>query len=196
MGTIPQSEYDPARFRTPDIAYAKGQSEIGSGGYEHVQCLVWLSKKGSLASLRRLFPGTSHWELTRSESAECYVWKDASAVPDTRFEFGVKPIRRNSKPDWDNVWDSAKSGRFELVPASLRVVHYRTLKAIASDYALPVAIERTATVFWGKTGTGKSRDAWAAAGLDAYPKGMFVGNFRSKNQILVWLPRSPMCCGR
>lgn len=31
-------------------------------------------------------------------------------------------------------------------------------------------MERSVNVFWGRTGLGKSRRAWAEAGLDAYPK--------------------------
>jgi len=31
-------------------------------------------------------------------------------------------------------------------------------------------MERRCFVYWGNTGTGKSRSAWASAGMEAYPK--------------------------
>lgn len=34
----------------------------------------------------------------------------------------------------------------------------------------PVGVERTITVYWGRTGTGKSRRAWDEASLSAFPK--------------------------
>lgn len=110
-----------------------------------------------------MFGGEVHAELSRSEAAEAYCHKEESrdGVP---FEIGAKPIRRNSRTDWDSVWTAAKSGDLEAIPANVRVVSYRTLRAIGSDYATCVGMQRTTYVFWGSTGTGKSRRAWDEAG--------------------------------
>jgi len=47
---------------------------------------------------------------------------------------------------------------------------YNQLRRIESDHLEPVAIQRRVHVYWGATGTGKSRRAWDEAGLSAYPK--------------------------
>jgi len=50
------------------------------------------------------------------------------------------------------------------------VVNYRTLRTISSDFAKTRGMERECMVFWGKTGSGKSRRAWEEAGVEAYSK--------------------------
>lgn len=49
-------------------------------------------------------------------------------------------------------------------------------------------MERTCFVFWGDTGTGKSRTAWERAGMDAYPKDprtkYWCGYFGQENVVI------------
>lgn len=174
IGTVPHDQWkqhaDEYESTAHPLAYIRGQIEIGETGYAHCQTVAHFQEKQSLPAVKRFFHATGHWEPTRSAAADDYVWKDATAVEGSRFEWGTRPVRLNNKKDWDAIWQHAIAGRFESIPASVRVGSYRTLKAIASDHMVPVPVERTCTVFWGKTGTGKSRDAWAAAGIQAYPK--------------------------
>lgn len=159
----------PTYVLPPGVTWLRGQRELGAGGLDHWQFVCSFSTNQRLGGVTAVFPG-SHAEPTRSTAAESYVWKDDTAVPDTRFNLGAKSVRRNSAVDWERVWDSAKSGDLASIPANVLVPHYRTIRAIRSDYQRPSPVERTVHVFWGRTGTGKSRRAWDEAGLDAYTK--------------------------
>lgn len=50
------------------------------------------------------------------------------------WEFGEKPVQRNSKTDWEEVKKNAISGEIDKVPADIYVKHYRTLVQIAKDH--------------------------------------------------------------
>jgi len=195
----------------PDpLSWIRGQRECGSeSGYEHWQVFVAFKSKQSLRQVKVLFGTECHAELSRSQAAADYVWKEDTAVSGTRFEFGTKPFLRNSSTDWDAVWNSAKSGDLSAVPADVRVRYYRTLLAIASDFDRPLAMERSAVVYWGRTGTGKSRRAYEEAGTDCYfkdPRTKFwcgyqdqefviIDEFRGAidiSHLLRWLDRYPV----
>lgn len=126
-------------------------------------------KNVRLAAVRAVF-GPAHAELTRSDAAIEYVWKDDTRVDGTQFELGERLLRRNNKRDWQQIWDAATTGDLAAIDVAARVQHYRTIKQIATDHLVAPAVERTVHVYWGATGTGKSRRAWDEAGLDAYPK--------------------------
>jgi len=106
----------------------------------------------------------------------------------TQFEMGAKPFARNQKVEWESVWAAAKSGSLESIPAYVRVVNYRTIRSIASDHSKAIGLERRCMVFWGKTGTGKSRRAWDEAGLDAYckdPRTKFWDGYTSEKNVVL-----------
>lgn len=135
----------------------------------NIKVLAVFEKNVRISAVRNVF-GAVHGELTRSEAANDYVWKEETRVSGTQFELGRLPMRRNSKTDWDMVKEKAKLGEIEELDADVFVRHYRTLRIIASDYAKPEAYEKEVIVYWGKSGTGKSRTAWELCGMDAYPK--------------------------
>lgn len=122
--TIPHHEFTP--YPVPGTKWISGQLESGGeSGYLHWQLVIALATKSSVAQVKSLFGSSCHAELTRSEAANEYVNKDDTYVEGTRFEFGVKPIRRNSRVDWESVWDAAKSGDVSAIPAQIRTTCYR-----------------------------------------------------------------------
>lgn len=184
--TIPQHEFTP--YTPPNVQYIIGQLEKGnSTGFLHWQVLVAFKSKQSLSGVRNTF-GPCHAELSRSEAATAYCQKEESAIMGTQFEFGAKPFRRNAKVDWESVWSSAQSGNLDRIPANVRVVNYRTIRAISSDYSKARGMERRCVVLWGKTGTGKSRRAWDEASMDAYakdPRTKFWDGYNGEKNIVI-----------
>jgi len=182
------------------LAYIHGQQELGANAgdegepYHHWQLFTITKRKASLAQVKSCFSSQAHVELTRSEAAEDYCLKDATCIEGTRFELGRRPHRRNQPADWDAIWEFAKSGELLSIPANVRVQvicfnqNYRTLCQIRSDFATPIAIERMVTVYWGRSGTGKTRRAWMEAGYQAYckdPRSKFWYGYRDQRMVVL-----------
>lgn len=185
MLTIPQPEFLP--YLPRGTQWIRGQLECGRGGYVHWQLLVAFTKKTSLSGVRRCF-GEFHAELTRSEEAAQYVWKEDTRVAGTQFELGTKPFRRNSQTDWEEVWENAKQRNLMAIPAQTRVVCYRTLLAIAAAHDRPLAFTKTVKCFHGPSGTGKSRRAWDESGEQAYckdPRSKFWCGYQGESNVVI-----------
>lgn len=192
-----------------DCAWLRGQQETcPSSNRVHWQLLASFRKPQRLSGVKRLI-GEGHWEQTRSEAAIDYVWKEHTAVVGTRFELGRRLLRRNNSTDWGEVLDAAKRGVFEDIPADITIRYYRSLKQISSDFEVPIGTEKVVNVYYGATGTGKSRRAWDEAGLEAYSKdprtkwwdgyqgqsNVIIDEFRGAidiSHILRWLDRYPV----
>lgn len=185
--TIPHNDFLP--YTPPNVQYIVGQLEEGAeGGYKHWQVLVAFKSKQSLRGVKEVFGNTCHAELSRSSAATEYVQKEETAVVGTQFEFGAKPFCRNARVEWESVWTAAQSGDLSKIPANVRVVNYRTLRTIGSDFARAVGMERICYVFWGKTGSGKSRRAWEEAGLEAYckdPRSKFWDGYQMEEHVVI-----------
>lgn len=206
--TIPHADFLP--YQPPGVSWIRGQLESGNNtNYKHWQLAVTFGKKLRLRGVKAIFGNTCHAEPSRSDAAEKYVFKDDTAIPNTRFELGQKPIQRNNAKDWERIRELARSGQLESIPGDVYIRNYGNLKRIAVDNSTPVEQEREVFVFWGKSGTGKSRRAWAEAGMDAYPKdpntkfwdgyrghkNVVVDEFRGRidvSHLLRWLDRYPV----
>lgn len=185
--TIPQHAYLP--YLPPSVVYVRGQLERGhQTGYLHWQLIAIFPRAVRLAAVTALFGTGIRAEPTRSEAAMEYVWKDDTRVDGTQFELGQLPLKRNSKRDWDSIKELAKANNLDAIPSDVYVRCYGSLKRIAADNLAPVAVEREVFVFWGKSRTGKSRRAWAEAGLDAYPKiptSKFWDGYRGQQHVVI-----------
>lgn len=184
--TIPHANFLP--YLPPGVQYIRGQLESGSTtDYLHWQLMVVFTTKRRLAFVRETF-GPHHAEATRSSAALEYVWKDDTSITGTRFEFGNLPVSRSRNQDWDRIRTLAQQGELSTIPADIYVRCYNQLRRIATDHLSATPILKSVKVYWGATGTGKSRRAWDEATFDAYPKdprSKFWDGYRGQECVVI-----------
>lgn len=127
-------------------------------------------KKNGRASLLKKMDKRLHIEIVKvNNGADAYCMKEETRV-EGPWEFGIKPVQRNSKADWEEVYSKAKEGKLSDIPADIRVKHYANLKRIAKDHlSLPDHDGLRGVWIWGPAGVGKSRRARELY-PDSYPK--------------------------
>jgi len=175
-------------WESRDIIWSRGQLESGEHtGYTHWQFVVCFAKKVRMGRLVQIFGQGHHYELTICDKANEYVEKDDTSLG-CRWEVGKLPFKRNSKTDWEAVKKQAIAGDLDNIPASVFVCHYSSLRKISMDYMKGTETPKQVKVFWGPTGTGKSRRAWQEAGMDAYPKSpttKFWDGYRGEENVVM-----------
>lgn len=204
--TVPHHMFVP--WLPSGVAYIRGQLERGTETeFLHWQLYVCFDGKASLRTVREVF-GKVHSELSRSTAARDYVWKEETRVFGTQFELGRLPVRRNDKHDWGQILDNAKKRDFGSIPPDVFIRYYSGIRNVASHYDIPRGIEKEVYVYWGETGSGKSRKAWEENPA-AFPKdpctkfwcgysgeeSVIIDEFRGQigiSHLLRWTDRYPV----
>ena len=138
--------------------YTVGQLEKGEEtGHPHIQFYMNFKNTEKLGKFKKLNKGI-HAEKCKSEKASMdYCQKKETRVEGPQ-EYGEKPMHRNNKADWEEVWKQAKEGKIEDIPATIRTIHYKTLKLIQKDYMKYEDKSHLRGIWiWGEAGAGKSR---------------------------------------
>lgn len=149
--------------------YTVGQLEKGENGTLHFQFYQHFKISKRLSHYKKYLPQAHCEPVIVDNGADKYCMKEDTRV-EGPWEYGTKPLRRNNKSDWDQVYLKAKTGKIDEIPADIRVRCYSQLKKIEKDH---IVIEDAKDVrgvwIYGKSGYGKSRMARRDY-PDAYPK--------------------------
>lgn len=137
-------------------SFLAGQLERGESGTLHFQFVTFSKEKVRFSAVKKAFP-QAHFEPCKDpDKAVLYCTKEDTRVGEI-FRFGDIPLQRNSKTDWDSVFEAAKAGRMDLIPSQIKIKHYGNLKAIAKDHLKGLTTD-TVRGIWiqGKPGHGKT----------------------------------------
>ena len=157
-------------FEKTGSKYTVGQLERGEKEkHPHIQFYMTFKFPVRISKITGVNKRIHCEKVKVNNGADRYCMK-VETREDGPVEYGEKPVRRFVKADWDEVWDNAKKGDLEKIPASIRVIHYNKLKAIAKDNMKFQDKDHLRGIWiWGKAGSGKSK--WVRDNCkDLYPK--------------------------
>ncbi len=160
-------------FAICDPRYLVCQRERGVVGTLHYQGYVEFAERQTFTGVKRLLP-RAHWEPrggTRDQARD-YARKETSRV-DGPWEFGHWISGPGARTDLASLHTALEQGADD---ASLWESHFAIMwrgSKAANAYRLAKGVPRPnaeplALVYWGFTGTGKSRRVRELAGEDAY----------------------------
>lgn len=70
----------------------------------------------------------AHFEPVKKDNgAADYCNKEETRL-EGPWDFGIKPVKRNSKTDWDRVRELARKGDMDKIPSDIFIKHYGNLK--------------------------------------------------------------------
>jgi len=101
----------------------------------------------------------------------CLIYSEKSNTRvEGPFSVGICPVERNSKTDWQKVWEAAKAGDFDSIPYDIRTKHIKSLLTIRSEFSVALTADDVRGIWiWGPPETGKTHIA-----RDLYPGSLYV----------------------
>jgi len=108
---------------TGKAKYVCGQLERGAEGTIHLQYFLNFAEPTRVSALKKHCPKSHFEEVKINNGAHTYCMKEDTRI-DGPWEYGVKPVQRNNKSDWEEVKQKAKSGDLDSIPAEIYVKHY------------------------------------------------------------------------
>jgi len=144
----------------PICKYVNGQLEKGKEGTVHIQAYISLKSQSRLSALKK-HDKSAHFEPVKFDNgASTYCLKEDTRI-EGPYEFGTKPMNRQSKTDWEDILVKAKTGKIDEIPADIQIRCYNQLKRIEKDHQTIEKRDKPKKCywFWGAPGTGKTRAA-------------------------------------
>lgn len=135
--------------------------EVGASGTPHLQGFISFNKRETARSVKSIVGSRAHVEIAKGtpEQAATYCKKDGDF-----FEYGTVPVGRGKRSDLDVIFERVKAGatrdeiRDEFFKTYAR--YYRAIDALISDCQSLRDWQTEVIVYWGKTGTGKTRQVF------------------------------------
>ena len=155
---------------TRKIQYLLLQVERASTGQLHAQGAVALSAGTRLATMKR-WNNSAHWEPARDWQALLKYCRKAESQVHPPAEWG-KDLKQGTRSDLQLAVSMIQSGSSMAQVASEApletVKFFKGLIYLQGQLQKPEEVEKKVAIFWGPTGTGKTRLAFEAYGEELY----------------------------
>lgn len=167
-----------------DVVYIIFGREIGDSGTPHLQGYVSFSARRGLAWIRAKISSRAHFEVARGSpsQAAAYCRKDGDSE-----EYGELPAGPGSRSDLVRLYGDIRSGKNEdeveeAFPASF-IRYQRSIQSLLRKYTKPRTDPPEVFVFWGTTGTGKTRTVYESHPVEeiySHPGGSWFDGYHGQ----------------
>lgn len=184
-----------------NMLYLVYQLEEGEQGTPHLQGFVYWANAVRMVTMRQFLPG-AHVEVARGTPAQnkAYCTKDSGRL-DGPWEFGDMP-RQGKRRDWDRAYEvidaAVRDGDTDadIIMQVLEQDHHFIEKMPAIvKYAqllrkrhrrMPQRGPPVVRLYWGPTGSGKTRRCWDEAPLAyAKPAGKWFEGYCGQEEVIL-----------
>lgn len=137
--------------------------EVGAAGNPHLQGYINLTKKTTLAGIKKLIPFNPHFEIKQGspKQAADYCKKDGDFEEHGELPMSKEEQGQLEKERWDTARNLAKQGKFDEIDSELMIRYVSSFQKIHSMvHVRPAMLETLEHEWWyGPTGCGKSYTA-------------------------------------